>query len=215
MYRLFTMLAFSFLTLTSSAHAQDEGLYAPVAPDGSAFFRFIHANNTEEAQEVEIKANNKSYGTQNYKNISDYFVSKKGNVKFTVADYTAEQELEADKYYSILVTTEGLTVVEDQPLENMSKALLTFYNLSSTNSLTLKTAEKDIEIIKDVEQNANKSREINAVKLDLAVTDGANQSMKLDPVVLTRKNAYAIIALTDADGALDAVVETSKTDTTK
>ena len=216
MLRIFTLIALSFFTvLPPSVNAQDEGLYDPVAPAGSAFFRFIHVNNSEEAKDVTLSAKGRDYGTQNYQDISDYFVAKKGKRKFEVGEMTVEQDLESDKYYSILNTADGLLVVEDAPLENPAKALITFYNLSDSESLTLKTAEKDIEIIKEIAPNTNGSREINAVKINLAVTDGNTKTITLDPLLLNRKNAYIIAVFTDEAGELEALVQTSKTDTTK
>jgi len=108
-----------------------------------------------------------------------------------------------------------LIVIEDQALENTTKALLTLYNATDEETISLVTAEKEIEIVTGVAPNKNSAREINAVEIDLAINTASGETITLEPLLMERKNAYSIIALKNTDGEFDHVVITAKTDTTK
>ncbi len=58
MVRFLTMFLAAAMIIPTFANAQDEGLYDPVAPDGSAFFRFINADSNK--GDNETKAGKKS-----------------------------------------------------------------------------------------------------------------------------------------------------------
>jgi len=210
------MFSFAFTAVTATSHAnQDEGLYDPVAPEGSAFFRFINADSNVNAENADIKMNAKSYGTQNFKNLSTYYVSPKGNVNFGIGTGELPYTLEENTYYTVIKTADEMLVLKDDPLENMSKALITLYNLTGDDAVTLKTAEKDINIIENVANNASGFREINPVKLNLVVEAGNGDTLTLEPLTLERKNAYAIAIFRDEEGKLKSTVRVAKTDTTK
>jgi len=213
--RILLLALMALLAFPNIASAQDEGLYDPVAPEGSAFFRFIHADNNVDSNDTEIKLGSKSYGTQNYKNVSDYFVRKFGDAEFSTGDKSTSTSLEADKYYSIIKTSNDLIIVEDSALENSTKALLTLYNLTDEANISLKTSEKEIDIIKNVTPKHNGSREINAVELTMTISSDTGKSYDLDPIVLERQNAYSIIVLSNDENDFFGVVRTAKTDTTK
>ena len=192
----------------------DEGLYDPVAPEGSAFFRFIHADPSR--SDATPIADTKSYDALSYKSISPYFVVAEGDVIFKAGDHQRAHALSAKRYYSVIIQNNGLNVLEDQALDNMSKAQITFYNMSTRPVLTLQTrGQKVIPITKDVQSGLSSSREINAVKLTPAISEFEQEVTYLEEIVLENKNSYSVIAFDTQDGEVEAIIQKARTDTTR
>ena len=213
MVRFLTMFLAAAMIIPTFANAQDEGLYDPVAPDGSAFFRFINADSNK--GDNETKAGKKSYGNVKFQKISSYYVIPEGDVTFAFGDKEEEAKLEENKYYSVIRTKDEVLVKEDTPLTNMSKSLITFYNFTSEDNLSLKTAGKDIAVVDKIAANGNGSREINAVKINLAIANEEEEIGVLEPILLERKNAYTVAAFTDENEKVLPIMVKAKTDTTK
>ena len=79
------ILALALLVAPSLAFAdnQDEGLYDPVAPAGSAFVRFISVDPSMKDGDDSPTVNGKEYDGVPFATVSPYFVIPKGDLKTT------------------------------------------------------------------------------------------------------------------------------------
>ncbi|WP_448163717.1 alginate O-acetyltransferase AlgF, partial [Bacillus mobilis] len=78
-------------------------------------------------------------------------------------------KLAADKYYTLVNSASGNPqLIEEPPFKNKQKALVRVQNLSD-QQLTLKTADGKTEVVKPVAANGRGEREINPVKVNLAL----------------------------------------------
>ena len=208
----FLLLLF-ILTFASPAYAEDEGLYDPKVPDKAALVRFIHAD--PHASESAFRLNNKKYDTLTFKDVSDYYVMPQGEAEVTINKITKTKIFEARTFYSVIKTPTDILILEDQPLEDITKALITFYNLTPLESLTLATTEKNITLVENLMPAQNAARAVNALTLNLTIINGNETTAIAEPVMLARRSAHTILALSDKDGTLTAVVTPSAIDTTK
>ncbi|MCB9982172.1 MAG: alginate O-acetyltransferase AlgF [Rhodospirillales bacterium] len=211
---LFLALCLLPLISLQAFAGDDEGLYAPPAPDGSTFFRFVQADGNADA--VIPQAGGKSYDALAFEGVSAYFVMPEGTLNFTMNEATSSEELKADHYYSVILSAGALHILEDQKIENIQKSLIGLYNLTDQDTLSLKTADKGIAIIEDVASSQNGAREINALKIDLEVVN-ADDSVKkaLEPLVLERTQAFSVFAFQNAAGEITLKSVKAETDTTK
>ncbi|HPF47903.1 MAG TPA: alginate O-acetyltransferase AlgF [Emcibacteraceae bacterium] len=166
----------------------DVGLYDPVAPAGSAFVRFI---NLEEGA-VTPKAGKKSYGALSQGQISDYFVIPQGHVSIDMGGHAAEEEFQADNYYTA-INKGDVIFLRDQANTDRSKATIALYNLSDIPALTLKAREGSVDVLKDVAKDETAARDMNAVKIDFSIYNGDQKLKSLDEEVIERGNHYSII----------------------
>lgn len=215
--KVFLTLMAAALCLTALASlpacAQDEGLYDPVAPEGSAFVRFIHAGIDANPAEPSIKG--KKYGTVDQGSVSAYFPVKAGSAEIVLGTNKAEQDLEKGGVYTAALKGRTFYVLKDDPLADPAKALITFYNLSDKAGLALKTTDGKVEIVGNVATGGNKSREINGIPVNLAIyADGAKVA-DIGEVILKRGEVTAVILLTTPEGSLKASAHQSRTDTTQ
>ncbi|PAU56693.1 alginate O-acetyltransferase [Pseudomonas sp. PIC25] len=174
--------ALVFGLLAIQAHAGDGALYGPVAPKGSTFIRLYNATNQEVSATV---------GTVKMNDIaplgsSDFGFMPKGNYTAQVGSQSLPVTLESDHYYTLVHLPNGAPkLVEEPPFKNKQKALVRVQNLTDS-PLTLKTADGKTEVVKTVAPSAHGDREINPVKVSLALFDGDRKVGDLKPVTLTR-----------------------------
>ncbi|MFP4313015.1 MAG: alginate O-acetyltransferase AlgF [Alphaproteobacteria bacterium] len=188
----------------------DAGLYDPLPPEGSAFIRFIGDYNDTGSDEATL--NGKAYEYVEFKEITSYFVVPEGETEISIGDAQDSYSIEAGKFYSVVQTGENdLALMEDKPNENRAKALLNFYNLTENGSLSVKTNDGSVEVIEEVSDAQSGHREINPVKVNLAVYDGDTLIKDLGSVSMDRSNSYNIVAFNE-----DAVIwSQSSTNTTR
>ncbi len=113
-------------------------------------------------------------------------------------------KLASDKYYTLVNSNSGSPkLIEEPPFKNKQKALVRVQNLSD-QQLTLKTADGKTEVVKPVAANGRGEREINPVKVNLALYQGDKKVGDVKPVALERGEA-AVLYVTGSGNALSPV----------
>jgi alginate O-acetyltransferase complex protein AlgF len=178
-------LALSLSSLTATAG--EGGLYAPNAPKGSSFVRGYNASNSEL---------NFSVGNTDLSDIaplasSDFSFLPAGSYSAQVGSNNLPVKLEAGKFYT-LVSQDGEApkLVAEAPFTNKRKALLRVQNLTD-NTLSLKTADGKA-VVDAVAPDASGQREVNPVKVSLALFDGNRKVSDLKPVSLARGEVVSL-----------------------
>ena len=184
-------LGLSCLSLTvaiNSVHADEGGLYGPTAPAGSAFVRAYNAGSSE----LDL-----SLGTVTIKDVeprgsSDFSFLPAGSYSASAAGKSLPVNLQANQYYTLVQLPSGeLKLVEDPAFKNRQKALVRVQNLSDT-SVSLKTADGKTEVIPAVAGKGRGDREINPVKVRLALFAGDRKVSEPNQVVLERGEVAAL-----------------------
>ncbi|MBP7722238.1 MAG: alginate O-acetyltransferase AlgF [Alphaproteobacteria bacterium] len=180
------------------AFAQDQGLYDPLPPEGSAFVRFV--SESPENGSKQAKANDKGYDYLNFKQVSSYYVIPKGAVKAAIGSAAKDFNAESGKFYTVVLNESGALEVKDDPKnENEAKSQIVFYNLTDKPDLSLKTADGKVEIVPPLSAGAVGDKQINPVKVSIAIFDGDTKLKDLGPVSLERGASYSAIAMNDKD----------------
>jgi alginate O-acetyltransferase complex protein AlgF len=180
------------------AFAQDQGLYDPLPPEGSAFVRFI--SESAESGSKQAKANDKGYDYLNSKQVSSYYVIPQGSVKTAIGAATKDFNAESGKFYTVVLNEGGALEVKDDPKnENEAKSQIVFYNLTDKPDLSLKTADGKVEIVPPLSAGQVGDKQINPVKVSIAIFDGDKKLKDLGPVSLERGASYSAIAMNDKD----------------
>ncbi|BAP41433.1 alginate O-acetyltransferase AlgF [Pseudomonas sp. 21LCFQ02] len=180
--------------------AGDAALYGPTAPKGSTFVRVYNASNSEVSASVGNTALND--------------VAPLGSTAFSFmpgGDYTAKLgsqsvpvKLASDHYYTLVNHANGKPqLVEEAPFKNKQKSLVRLQNLSD-QPLTLKTADGKTDVVKSVAAKGTGEREINPVKVSLALYNGDKKVSDVKPVALERGEA-AVLYVTGSGSSLSPV----------
>lgn len=182
------------------AHADDGALYGPKAPKGSAFVRAYNASSAE----LDV-----SVGQTQLKQVaplgsSDFKFLPAGSYQAQVGSTQMPVDLQAERYYTLVSQTGAKPrLVEEPPFTSRQKALLRVQNLTDS-TLSLKTADGKTAVVADVKPDGRGDREINPVKVGLALFDGERKVADLKPVTLERGEVVSLF-VTGGQGKLSPV----------
>lgn len=209
--RTIAFLSLSLMSFTGLAFAgADDGLYDPVAPEGSAFVRYVNADTEEAAPSV----NGKSYDNVAFATVTPYYVVPKGDADIKFGAGSTKQAVEASKFYTAVLQKGTVKVITDTVSANRAKAQLALYNLTDKATATLKANDK-IEVVKDVAAGSVGVFDVNAMKIKLAVFSGADSLGDAGEQNLERGFSYGVFAIAKADGTTQVVAVKAETDTKK
>ncbi|HWD30402.1 MAG: alginate O-acetyltransferase AlgF [Pseudomonas sp.] len=189
----------SLLSLQAWAGA-DAALYGPSAPKGSTFVRIYNAGN----QAVSASVGNTQINDVAAQASSDFSFMPQGDYSAKLGSHSLPVKLASDHYYTLVNNASGAPqLVEEPPFKNKQKSLVRVQNLSD-QALTLKTADGKTEVVKPVAAKARGEREINPVKVSLALYEGDKKVSDLKPVALERGEA-AVLYVTGSGSNLSPV----------
>ncbi len=200
--------AFGFSS--GAAMAEDEGLYDPAPPSGSAFVRFINADEVPAQPEAKGKKHAKiSTGI-----VSPYYPVAAGETDLRLGEAKTSQDIEEGAFYTAILKDAGLKVMKDQSPDNPAKAMLAFYNLTDKGDLTLKTDDGKVEIIPATGPVESGYRQVNGVEIKAAVYNGDAKIADAGSVDLKRGKASAVVVTQDGDDFKASAVQ-AETDSSK
>ena len=178
----------------------DSALYGPTAPKGSTFIRVYNASNAE----VSASVGNTAMSEVAPLSSSAFSFMPQGDYSAKVGSQTVPVKLASDHYYTLVSNTSGAPqLVEEPPFKNKQKSLVRVQNLSD-KPLTLKTADGKTDVVTAVAAKGRGDREINPVKVSLALYEGDKKVSDLKPVALERGEA-AVLYVTGTGSDLSPV----------
>lgn len=186
--KTFALVAGMSVVSMSAFAGGDAALYGPVAPKGSSFVRVYNASNQEVSATV---------GSTNLNEVaplasSDFSFMPGGDYSAKVGSQTLPVKLAADHYYTLVSSGSGQPqLIEEPPFKNKQKSLVRVQNLSD-KSLTLKTADGKTDVVQAVAAKGRGEREINPVKVSLALYEGDKKVGDVKPVALERGGRSAV-----------------------
>ncbi|MDF5881080.1 alginate O-acetyltransferase AlgF [Pseudomonas aeruginosa] len=182
-----------------AAQADEGALYGPQAPKGSAFVRAYNAGNSE----LDVSVGSTSLNDVAPLGSSDFkFLPRQLHRPGRPAE-PAGQARPGQLLHPGQPARRQAWLVAEPPFKNKQKALVRVQNLSGSK-LTLKTADGKTDVVKDVGPQSHGDREINPVKVNLALFDGSKKVSDLKPVTLARGEVVCLY-VTGSGGKLAPV----------
>lgn len=168
--------------LACSALADEAALYGPSAPKGSAFVRAFNADTVN----TDVTIGSLNLNDIGAHDSSEFRFLPAGSYSASSGAKSLPIKLNSDQYYTLVQLPGGqLQLLDEPPFAGKQKALLRLQNLSD-GPLTLKTADGKTDVIAAVAGKSSGEREINPLKVRLALFSGATKVSDLDPLVLER-----------------------------
>jgi alginate O-acetyltransferase complex protein AlgF len=193
-------LAAGISLFTLQAFAGDSALYGPTAPKGSTFVRVYNASSSE----ISASVGNTNLNEVAPQGSTAFSFMPQGDYTAKLGSQTVPVKLASDHYYTLVNNASGKPqLVDEPPFRNKQKSLVRVQNLSD-KALTLKTADGKTEVVKTVAAKGTGEREINPVKVSLALYDGDKKVADLKPVALERGEA-AVLYITGSGSGLAPV----------
>ncbi len=183
------------LALPPNAQAGDEGAYGPVAPPNSAFLRVFNA--TAQA-ELEARVGDKAMTDIGAFAASEFVYLPAGKYTLTVGAASQSVTLKSNKYYTAALAGKEIRLLENERYSNRLKSLLIVYNLVDGSTMSLKTPDGR-GVVENVAANSFGTREVNAVKVKLALFEGPKQVAEVKPMNLERGRAFSLFVAGSKD----------------
>lgn len=205
------LISLLLLLPVAAAQAGEEALYAAEAPDGAAFIRIINANTGGGIAEGRIGG--KAIKDVEPLEASAYIYLPEGSYELSVGGKSEAVNMTSNRFYTAVVTETGeLKVLEDADFDNPRKALVSFYNLTTSGAVTLKTADGKVAVTDPVAPMAMANREINAVKVAMGAFSKDQALAKTSEVNLQRGKVFSFFAI-EVGGQPRLVVAENRVDT--
>ena len=187
-----------------STQADDAELYDPAPPADSAFVRVINAKS--DTSDTKASVGGVSYGELSYPTISNYRIVKGGSHKATLGAMSADVAIEAGGYFTIGLNEAGeIKLIKDELLANPAKSRAYFYNFTDADGGTLFAPEHGAPILDQIAANQGKSREVNALKLNLQAKIGETVIQDFSAVQLKRRIGTSFV-ITGKAGSYKAIM---------
>lgn len=87
------------------------------------------------------------------------------------------------------------------------------YNLTPYDRLSLRTENGDIVIVDNVASGKSGHREINAVRISLALYNKDTKIVDVKPIILRQRKSFSLIAIPDKNGEIIVKTLSAETDT--
>lgn len=177
--------------LSLQAQANDGALYAPAAPKGSAFVRLLNTGSEP------VSATIAGVTLKNVPSLesSPFSFLPAGNYTSKLGSQSLPVKLEADHYYTLVNLSDGtLRLVDEAGFKDRRKSLMRLHNLTDRR-LSVKTADGKTEVIGAVAPSAQGEREINPVKIQLALFEDERRLAEAKPVLLKRGEVSSLFVI--------------------
>ncbi len=170
----------------------DDSLYDPVAPDGSAFIRVFQGKSLKGP----VIVGGKKLNVPGRQGLSHYIYLPAGSHQVKGIPGLNSVNLTEKAFYTLLVSSssgKGGRLVKDQSLQTKTKALIQFYNLDTKRTVSLKTSNGKVTVIDSLQPGQVGFRQINAVKVPLALFADNKLLERLGNVQLERGKVFNVI----------------------
>jgi len=182
------LMVFLALTLAAPARGGDEGVYGPAAPPDAAFIRVYNAT----AQgELQARIGDKVLDDIPAFGASEFVFLPAGKYTLTAGPASEPLVLKQGRYYTAALEGKGFRLIDNDRYTNRLKALVIVYNLVDGSTLSLKTADGR-PVVENVAAHSFGAREVNAVRVNLALFDGARKVSDVKPMNLERGRAFSL-----------------------
>lgn len=186
------VLFFALLVFTAPARADDDALYGPDAPPGSAFIRLFNASDEHDLQG---QVGDVEFDDSGAWGITGFEFLPPGQQQIVVGSVSQAISLEPDRFYTAVYDGQSVRLLQNQRYDNRLKALLILYNLTDAKQLSLRTPDGSATIIDSVAQEAYGTREVNAARARLSLFAGDRRLADTPPVTLNRGKAFSLFAV--------------------
>lgn len=171
-------------------------LYGPEAPRDSAYLRVINAR---EGDAVVPVIDGVAWDPIEFAAATPYGLVQPGERVVELAGEEVELALEPEGFTTLVALPEQTLVLKDTPLRDISRGLLTLYNLTSDSTIDLLTSD-GTEVLAGVPAESAASIVISEATVSLAVQSQGATLAELPEKTYTRGEAHSIIVLPgDAD----------------
>jgi len=188
--------AIVIVSLISTELIADERALYSKAPKDSAFIRLISTSGKQK-----VALNGKSLSSPGNCHAGNYIYLPPRKYRVNSKSVSWQGNLEANKAYSLVVDNDTTYVLHEDLFRNRLKGMLSVYNLSESEVLSIKTTRGERSVFSEIKTRSLASRLVNPTKLSLSIY--RNQQKDHDSKSgLLRRGAINTLLICDANKGL-------------
>ncbi len=180
----------------------NEELYDAVAPADSAFVRLLNVQ--QQPANFNIDGFSKTF-LVGAAQVSPYLFMPAGDYQFSAGSTQLSLTLPKDRAFTLVFDGSQMVPIEDQMPENAQRALVAFYNLTTSES-ALKTADGSVDLVSSLRPSTAGFREINEVRMAFVAFNDAQPQATFDPLLLRKGRSYSFVIVDDDANPLRSFV---------
>jgi alginate O-acetyltransferase complex protein AlgF len=180
-----TMLAAGSMTATA------QGLYGPEAPRDTAYLRLVNASGQEP---VTMTVDGTSWEPLPFAGVTPYRQLAPGEHSLSLLGQELAFTASPEGFNTAVALPGRVLLLEDTPLRDISRGLLTLYNLTEAGPLTLRTAD-GADVLTDVQPGSAESIAISEAEVGLVLYRGDEEFAVVEPRLYERGEAHSLIVL--------------------
>lgn len=184
-------LLMALLAALISAVFAQEGLYGPEAPRDVAYLRVINARLEEAVTPV---VGGEEWQPVEFAQVSPYRQLPPGEHPLRLGETELTVTARPESFTTVALLEDQVVTIADTPLRDISRGLLSLYNLTSQQTLSLSTAD-GTPVVSGVEPHAARSRAISQAEVGLVVTSNGERVGSLEARLYRRGEAHSVIVL--------------------
>lgn len=184
------------LSAWAASQAQD-GLYGPDAPSDTAWIRVVNAGaggGESDEEALALSLGSVEWEPLPFAEVTPYRTISPGQHSGKVGDHEFAFSAEAEDFITIVALPQDVLVLKDSPLRDISRGLLTLYNLTAEGPLTLRTAD-GTDVLVDVASGSAESVAINEAEVALEIHRADERLTPLESRLYRRGEAHSLIVL--------------------
>ncbi len=192
----------ALLTLAALIGSAHGGLYGPEAPVEAAWVRVV---NIGAEGGVAVRIADGSTRVLALFDATRYALVAPGPVRLDVGGDAVTLDVGPESFTTVAATSDGVVVVPDPGLRDISRGLLGLVNLTEREGLDLQVPDGPT-VVAAVPPGAHDAVAVAEATTELVVVDGGTVVARLEARTFERGVAYAVVATTTADGIVAFVL---------
>jgi hypothetical protein len=171
--------------------AAGQGLYGPEAPRDASYLRLVNASGQEP---VTMTVDGTSWEPLPFAGVTPYRQLAPGEHSLSLLGQELAFTASPEGFRTVVALAGRVLLLEDTPLRDISRGLLTLYNLTEAGPLTLRTAD-GADVLIDVQPDSARSIAISEAEVSLVLYRGDEEIAVVEPRLYQRGEAHSLIVL--------------------
>jgi hypothetical protein len=188
-FRLMLLFVVALWLVAPPASGQD--LYGPEAPRNAAYVRLLNASAEEP---ISGSVDGVGWGPIGFAEVSPYRVMQPGEHSGVVAGRELSLTTLPESFTTLVALPTETLVLADIPLRDISRGVLSLYNLTDDSDLSLRTSDGTV-VLPDVAPRAVAGVAISQAEVELVVYAGEEALASLPRQLFERGAAHAVIVM--------------------
>jgi hypothetical protein len=190
-----------WLTLALPTVAQED-LYGPQAPSDVAFVRAVNAR---DPGGLGVRVGDAELEALAYGGATGYVAVAPGLVRIDLGGEEHEVDVERGTFLTAVAHPGGAWFIEDTPLRDVSRGMLSLYNLTDDPGVDLVVVDGPM-VFEAVEPGTHAAVAIAEAEVALRVVGSKGQPVELEALRYERGVAHSLLALPGPEGLVVAYV---------